>query len=188
MNILFKWIIAICFIAYPFIVGWSLAHGHFYVASLLLIGIGLIRFLSKSNSLLWPLTAFAVLCGSLSLILNDHAWLKVYPVLMSLGAFCIFASTLWRPPSMIERFARIMEPDLPESGVQWTRKVTMIWCGFFLMNASIAWCTVIWMSTQIWVIYNGFISYVLMGILLLGEFILRKRYRRLHHNDEQSLE
>ncbi|MFW2154043.1 Clp protease, partial [Acinetobacter gyllenbergii] len=37
------------------------------------------------------------------------------------------------------------------------------------------------------VLYNGFISYVLMGILLLGEFILRKRHQRLNNNDEQFL-
>ncbi len=33
---------------------------------------------------------------------------------------------------------------------------------------------------KIWVLYNGLISYVLMGGLLLGEFILRKRQQRLH--------
>ena len=120
-------------------------------------------------------------------MLNDHAWLKFYPVLMSLGALGIFASTLWRPPSMIERFARIMQPDLPESGVNWTRKVTIVWCGFFLFNAAMAWCTIVYAPTQIWVLYNGFISYVLMGILLLGEFILRKRHQRLNNNDEQFL-
>ncbi|MFY0034569.1 Clp protease, partial [Acinetobacter baumannii] len=126
-----------------------------------LIGLGVIRLFSKGNSLLWPLTGFAIVCGSLSLLSHDHAWLKLYPVGMSLGALIIFALTLIKPPSMIERFARLVEPDLPASGVQWTRQVT----------------------TQVWVIYNGFISDVLMGILFLGEFILRKRHQRLHSSN-----
>lgn len=183
---IFKWISAIFFIAYPFIVGWSLAHGHLYVVSFLLIGLGIIRFLTKSSLLLTPLTMFAVLCGSLSLILNDLAWLKLYPVLMSLGAFFIFGLTLLKPPSMIERFARIMQPDLPESGVVWTRNVTKVWCGFFLINAAIAWCSVVYFPTHFWVIYNGFISYLLMGCLFGGEYLLRKRYQRLHQNESIS--
>ena len=88
---------------------------------------------------------------------------------MSLGALLIFTLTLYKPPSMIERFARLVEPDLPESGVQWTRKVTMVWCVFFSLNATIALATV-FAPTQFWVIYNGCVSYVLMGLLFLGEF------------------
>ena len=81
---------------------------------------------------------------------------------------------------MIERFARLAEPNLPESGVIWTRKITLVWCIFFVINALIALYTVLFAPMKIWVIYNGFVSYVLMGILLLGEFILRKRQQRLN--------
>ena len=85
--------------------------------------------MSAKKDPMLPLTGLAILCGGLSLILKEHAWLKLYPVGMSLGALLIFALTLYKPPSMIERFARLVEPDLPESGVQWTRKVTMVWLG-----------------------------------------------------------
>ncbi|EYU47959.1 putative membrane protein [Acinetobacter baumannii 1457504] len=54
---------------------------------------------------------------------------------------------------------------------------------FLFCNALIALSTVLFTSTQVWVIYNGFISYVLMGILFLGEFILRKRHQRLHSSN-----
>ncbi len=162
------------FLLYPFLVGYSLSHGQFIWVSCLLILLGASRLFSKKNNLMWPLTWFAIICGGLSLILKDHAWLKIYPVLMSIGALIIFASTLIKPPSMIERFARILEPDLPQSGVIWTKNVTMVWCGFFLINACIALFTVLFASTQTWVLYNGFISYILMGLLFLGEFILRK--------------
>lgn len=184
MQKLMQVLIALMFVAYPFLVGWSLARGSFMAVSVMLIALGLLRLLVKSSAFLWPLSLFTVVCGAMSVLFNDHMWLKVYPVLTSLGAFAIFASTLWRPPSMIERFARIMQPDLPASGVQWTRRVTFVWCGFFILNAAISWWTSVYASTEIWVLYNGFISYVLMGILLIGEFILRKRHQRLQHNNE----
>ena len=180
MRHIFRGIVITLMVSYPFLVGWSLSHGHFVWVSAMLLVLGLVRLLSKSNSLMWPLTGFAILCGGLSLILKDHAWLKLYPVFMSVGALIIFAMTLIKPPSMIERFARLAEPNLPESGVVWTKKVTIVWCGFFIVNALIALATVLFAPMKIWVIYNGFISYVLMGILFLGEFILRKRHQKKH--------
>ncbi|MCH7339233.1 MULTISPECIES: septation protein IspZ [Acinetobacter] len=167
------------FVLYPFIVGWSLSHGQFIWVSILLIVLGVSRLLSAKRDLMLPLTGLAIICGGLSLILKDHAWLKLYPVGMSLGALIIFALTLYRPPSMIERFARLVEPDLPASGVVWTRKVTVVWCFFFAINAMIALATV-FAPMKYWIIYNGFVSYLLMGILFLGEYILRKKHQRLN--------
>ncbi|EPF70020.1 septation protein IspZ [Acinetobacter rudis] len=183
MKKLLHAVVVVLLIAYPFLVGWGLAQGHFFWVSMILIGLGVIRLLSKKQQLLWPLTLFAILCGSLSLFLNSGIWLKLYPVMMSIGGLVIFASTLFRPPSMIERFARLIEPDLPETGVRWTRKVTKVWCYFFALNGLISLTTVYLTSTQVWVWYNGFLSYVLMGLLLLGEYILRKRQMRI---DQQS--
>jgi uncharacterized membrane protein len=181
MKHVLKGIVIAGFILYPFLVGFCLSIGRFEWVSVLLIVLGGLKLFSKGqHHLLFPLTALAILCGALSLILKDQAWLKLYPVLMSMGAFMIFAATLIKPPSMIERFARITEPDLPKEGIVWTKKVTVLWCGFFIINALISTCTMLMASTEIWVLYNGFISYVLMGILLLGEYILRKIHQRKH--------
>lgn len=180
MKHLFKGLVVVGFLLYPFLVGYGLSQAKYEWVSVLLITLGALKFFNKGASLLWPLTAFAILCGALSLLLKDQAWLKLYPVFMSVGALVIFASTLFKPPSMIERFARIVEPNLPPEGVVWTRKVTLVWCLFFFMNALIATFTVFVTSTFVWVIYNGFISYVLMGLLFVGEFILRKRQQRQH--------
>lgn len=179
MKLILRGSMIVLMLIYPFLVGWSLAHGQFVWVSVMLVLIGLVRLFSAGRYLMWPLTGFAILCGGLSLILKDHAWLKMYPVFMSTGACIIFSMTLIKPPSMIERFARLGQSDLPESGVRWTKKVTQVWCVFFVINAFIALFTV-FASTQLWVMYNGFISYVLMGILLGTEYLLRKRHQRLN--------
>lgn len=180
MKAILKGILITGFILYPFLVGYCLAEGQYVGVSLLLMTLGCLKLLSKGNKLLLPLTAFAILCGALSLILKDEAWLKLYPVFMSLGALVIFASTLIKPPSMIERFARIVEPNLPPEGVVWTKKVTIVWCFFFFFNAILAAYTTFMTSMEMWVLYNGFISYMLMGVLFVVEFILRKIQQRKH--------
>ena len=44
--------------------------------------------------------------------LNDQIAVYLYPMLMSLSFACALGWTLLYPPSLIERFARITEPDL----------------------------------------------------------------------------
>ncbi len=102
---------------------------------------------------------------------------KLYPVFMSVTMLVAFAITLVRPPSMIERFARIVEPDLDERGVRYTRKVTYVWVGFFALNGLIALWTVQQGDLFYWGLYNGLVSYLLAGILFAVEFVVRQRVR-----------
>ncbi|ABS63110.1 conserved hypothetical protein [Parvibaculum lavamentivorans DS-1] len=102
---------------------------------------------------------------------------RLYPVFMSVTMLVAFVVTLFRPPSMIERFARIMEPDLDMRGVRYTRKVTYVWVGFFALNAIVALWTVQQGDLFYWGLYNGFISYLLAGSLFAIEFTVRRRVR-----------
>lgn len=102
---------------------------------------------------------------------------RLYPVFMNASMLMAFAATLWKPPSMIERFARIAEPDLDERGVAYTRIVTWVWIAFFIANGSAALWTALHGSWLIWGLYNGGISYVLAGLLFAGEFCIRQIVR-----------
>ncbi|MES2320110.1 MAG: hypothetical protein V4631_21750 [Pseudomonadota bacterium] len=104
--------------------------------------------------------------------------LKLYPVLVSAALLAAFAWSLASPPSMVERMARLTEPDLPPEGVAYTRTVTKVWCAFFIVNGSIALGTAIWATEAVWTLYNGVISYVLMGLLFAGEYLMRIRFKR----------
>ncbi|MDR1277160.1 MAG: AMP-binding protein [Treponema sp.] len=121
--------------------------------------------------------------GILGFLTNSPFFLKLYPVLLSLGLLCLFGTTLFSPPSMIFRFALLQDKSikgsLREGRVQaYCRKVTLIWCGFFILNGGIALITVFSGSSAAWSIYNGGISYTLMGILFAGEFLIRRRVNR----------
>lgn len=100
-----------------------------------------------------------------------------YPVAVNLALLAVFAVSLRFPPPVIERLARLREPQLDERGVRYTRKVTQVWCGFFAANAAAAAVTAAWGDQKVWAFYNGFLAYALMGALFLGEWLVRRRVR-----------
>jgi uncharacterized membrane protein len=104
--------------------------------------------------------------------------LKLYPVLVNVALLGAFAYSLIFPPSMIERFARMREPDLPPEAIGYTRRVTQIWCGFFSVNGAIALMTTLWATPATWMLYNGLIAYLMMGLLFAGEHVFRWHFKR----------
>ncbi|HEX7641723.1 MAG TPA: hypothetical protein VF472_05855 [Burkholderiaceae bacterium] len=107
--------------------------------------------------------------------------LKLYPVLVNAVLLAAFGYSLAHPPSLIERLARLREPDLPQAAVGYTRRVTQVWCVFFVLNGAIALGTALWASEQVWSLYTSVVSYILMGLLFGIEFLCRMRFKRLHH-------
>lgn len=118
----------------------------------------------------------AAVCAA-SWLRGDSAGLLWYPVLVNLVMLGVFAYSLTQPQSVIERLARLQEPELPPSGVRYTRRVTQVWCIFFVINGSIAAATALAADLDLWTLYNGLIAYLLMGTLLAGEWLVRMRVR-----------
>lgn len=163
-------------LAYPFIVYSSL--GRWPTGWLL----GLVGALWLARTLLRPtkwqpggrwLPALALAgCATLALI-NSESALRAYPVMVNVLMLMTFGISLVHGRPVIEQLARLRHPDLPPEGVNYTRRVTQVWCGFFLINGLVATLLGLWASWQVWTWYNGVISYVLMGILFAGEWLLR---------------
>ena len=127
---------------------------------------------AQKNSLFIALCMLAFMSG-FSVWKSELAPL-FYPVVMSLTMATLFGSTLLNPPSMIERFARLSEPNLNAAAVVYTRKVTLLWFIFCLMNALFSFISVLWGDLKLWTLYNGCISYVLIGLLMGGEYGFRR--------------
>ena len=177
MKQLLKAVVIVLSIAYPFMIYWGLQN--FQAARLLplLLILLILRWLAGNRSS-ERLVLVAILIGVILIALTwDYQLsLKFYPAMVNLGFLILFAGSLLSPPSFIERLARMRHPDLSPAGVAYTRKVTWIWSIFFLLNGCIAAFTAIWASTEIWTIYNGFIAYLLIGILISGEWLVRRRF------------
>ncbi|KAB8066563.1 MULTISPECIES: COG4648 family protein [Janthinobacterium] len=128
----------------------------------------------------WSVAA-ALLLAAVALWSNLLLPLKLYPVLVNAVLLATFGYSLWTPQSMVERLARLREPDFPPAAVRYTRRVTQVWCGFFIVNGGIALVTAVWASEAVWSLYTGVIAYILMALLFGGEYLVRLRFKRLHH-------
>jgi uncharacterized membrane protein len=120
----------------------------------------------------------AVLVALVLLGVSPLVAVRIYPVLMSLGFAALFLYSLWHPPMIVERVARLAEPDLPESAMPYLRKLTLAWIAFFFVNAAIAAWTVAYGTVAEWTLYNGLISYLLIGLMFGGEYLIRPLVRR----------
>jgi len=121
----------------------------------------------------------AALLGVAALLMRSSASLLYYPVLVNAVFLLAFAISLFQSQTLVERLARRLDPALSPEGVRYTRKVTLAWCAFFVVNGSIAW----WTTTQsmsVWALYNGLIAYGAMGVMFGGEWLIRRRALQLH--------
>ncbi|MGI0117107.1 hypothetical protein [Zooshikella sp. RANM57] len=166
---------------YPLWVYWGINHLNprwiaFILCVFFIIRLWCIRnVLTKAmKTQLWLASVIGiVITGSSALTANEQL-LRFYPVIVSGGFFCWFALSLWFPPTVIEMFARLKKPDLSEYAVRYTRHVTLWWCLFFMMNGAVATWSAVEGSLAFWTIYNGSVSYVIMGIWFAIEWCFRK--------------
>jgi len=147
-----------------------------YAASLLLRMRG-------SPADLWHLlrqhAALAVLIVA-AVVLRNRTLLLLLPMLVSLYLLATFAWSLRRGPPMIERFARMVEDDLPDFTLPYCRKVTGIWCLFLAANAALVLTLAVAAPVAWWALYTGALFYVLLGVLLAGELVFRKWWFRYY--------
>ncbi|EGJ1940021.1 DNA gyrase subunit B [Escherichia coli] len=115
-----------------------------------------------------------VLCVS-SFLLKAYQLLLFYPVVVNAVMLAVFGGSLRSTMPIVERLARLQEPDLPEKAVRYTRRVTQVWCLFFIFNGSIALFTTLYGNMPLWTAWNGIIAYLLIGFLTAGEWLIRRK-------------
>jgi uncharacterized membrane protein len=168
---------------YPFAVYFGMEHFAPWQFGLLLGSLWLARALLVNRRLgkggpgnFWMAIAAIMFCGLLALF-DNPLLLRWYPVLISAFMLGIFALSLRYGPPMIERIARLREPQLPAKAVVYTRQVTVAWSVFFLCNGLLAAALTLWAPLSWWMLYTGLISYGLMGLLFAIEWLIRQRVR-----------
>jgi len=163
-------------VAYPFLIYFGLGHlppEALVLGLLAVLGakLALDRKAEAPRVVLWIAGGAAVVL--LMVAVSPLAALKSYPVIMSLGFAALFSASLLWPPTAIERIARLRQPDLPPAAIPYLRKVTLVWLVFFLANAGISIATALSGNLALWTLYNGFVAYLIMGVLFVGEMIVR---------------
>lgn len=146
---------------------------------------------SEKSALDWkPLlsSALFLIAGLFCFITGKQIFLRLYSVVISVTFLFVFGSTLFFEPNIIFRFATLADKSIIGSSYEgqvkaYCKKVTIVWCCFFIINGGISVCTAFAeqlfkvspeTASKIWSVYNGGISYLLMGLLFIVEFIIRK--------------
>ncbi len=125
----------------------------------------------KKNQVL-ILIIIAALLG-LAIILNRASLALYTPALINLGLLLSFGSTLIIGPPIVEIFARKQVKSLSEKEVKYCRNLTLFWSFFFVINGSISLVISASENMDHWIIYNGFISYILIGLIFFIEMTYR---------------
>ena len=170
-------------LAYPLVVYLALGRFEPRWLALLLLALALLRAIATRQAVWLVAAAGAAALALMATIFNQALPLKLYPALVNAVMLAVFAASLVFPPSVVERIARLTEPDLPAHAVVYTRRVTQVWCAFFIVNGTLALVTALWASDRAWAIYNGGIAYLLMGSLFAIEWLVRQRVRAAHRHD-----
>jgi len=101
----------------------------------------------------------------LAIILNRASLALYTPVLINLGLLLSFGSTLFIGPPIVEIFARKHVKSLSEIEVKYCRNVTVLWSAFFIINGSISFIISATGNIDYWILYNGFVSYIMIGLI-----------------------
>lgn len=180
-----RWVTIVAIIAYPIAV-WSglKTWGIGILAPLLglVFILRLLTFRGKLSQLTFfgkAIAAAGIVLVAISALLRETSLLLYYPVAVNTLLFILFFSSLRARQSVVERLARLSEPDLSPTGVIYTRRVTQVWCLFFVCNGFLALYTCLKGDVALWALYNGGVSYLLIGLLMGIEWIVRKRLQRL---------
>ena len=168
-------VLAALTLLYPLAVYLGLGHFEPRWLAFLLLGLALVRLTTSRERVWWGAAVLAAALALATFLANAALPLKLYPVIVNGLLLALFGASLAHPPSAIERIARLTTPELPPHGVAYTRHVTWVWCGFFVLNGGAAAATALWSSDATWALYNGLIAYGLMGLLFGGEWLVRQR-------------
>ena len=120
---------------------------------------------ARAVRMLWLPSLVICGVGGAVVLWNEPLGLLLMPVAISLAFLTTFLHSLRSGQPMIERFARLQVGTLSLDEVSYCRRVTWVWCAFFVVNAGIAGLLAWIRALEAWAFYTGLVSYLMMGTL-----------------------
>ena len=171
-NILSGVLLTVLIVAYPLIVYYFLVNDLPLLGAGMVLLIGIWKLKQRDDWLVWAaaILALAVLIGYL---LGPGFISKLSPLFIHISLFYLFGTSLRSTP-LIEQFARLDFPELPPGIAEYCRGLTKVWTGFFALNIVGCLWLAVYGDNKFWALYNGIFVYVLIGLLVVGEYIWRR--------------
>lgn len=165
----------LCFPLYLWVAGWRYPTATAMYLSAI-GGLRLVTVQGKRISFEDGLTIIMPLVIALLVLLKGSRAGLYYPAVINLGFLMVFYMSLSGHKNFIQQIAeKTNRISLNAEGICYTRKVTLVWCGFFMVNILISTTLAWYEQLELWTVYNGVVSYLVMGVLFLGERIVRPK-------------
>lgn len=178
-------VLALAYLAYPFAVHWLLAAGRPWIAlGLAAVALsGLCWSLTDSRWRWLVLSMIAVSSLAAGALHADELVLFLPPIAINLGLALFFASTLARGREpLIAWFARAERGELAPDLNAYTRRLTWIWVGFFLLMAAVSLVLAVTGPRVAWAWFTAVGNYLCVGMLFVGEYVYRRvRFSHYQH-------
>lgn len=169
-----------CIALYPFFVYFGLQYlppSFFGIALLILLGMRFGVLLPEERPILLPVLLLYVAYAALAALADSKTMLLFYPVLVSCTLCVLFLNSIRVGEPLLLRVLRARGWAMSEHAPRYLHNLTLIWAGFFALNGAVALWTAT-LSIEAWTVYNGFLSYVLVAILVAVEYVFRRWYKR----------
>ncbi|HUF71518.1 MAG TPA: hypothetical protein VMR74_01330 [Gammaproteobacteria bacterium] len=165
---------------YPFVVyfGLRVLPPSFFGILLAIVVAARFAVLKRSDrTLALPILVLLLIYAIVAAFLGRAEALLYYPVLVNLLLCTIFVGSLGRGEPLLLRIVRARGIPISKHGPRYLTNLTAAWAAFFMVNGLVAlWTTTLSMET--WTLYNGLISYLLVGLFLSVEWLFRRHYKR----------
>ncbi len=168
-------VIVLVAIAYPFLGSYLIRNGWGGWVLLIFAALTLSRGLRTTQAGFRSACILGATLLSVGAYFSAAYAVRLIPAFVYLSLAILFGYTLWHPPSLCERLVRLQFPEFKPGITEYLCQVTWVWAGFFAANVLI--CALLPMFAQdwVWTLYTGVLVYVLMALLVLGEYIYRPR-------------
>jgi len=172
-----RFLIPLLAIVYPFAIYFSVSYLSPKVVTSLFVVVILARVFLDDIAWRWRALGVGVAVLLIAMhwfMKDDEASLRFYPVIVNVVMFILFAGSLIRKTPIIVFIARKRGLEVGPHNLGYLRNLTIIWVGFFIFNIIVSTWTALYTSMDTWLLYNGFIVYVIMGVIAVAELVTRR--------------
>ena len=169
-----------CLVAYPFIILFGLKFlppSFFGVLLLVILAMRYGILLPSERPVLLPMLLIFVAYALTATLSANETMLLYYPAVVNFTLCGVFLNSVRIGDPLLLRILRARNWPLSEHAPKYLYRLTGVWAGFFVLNGLVS----IWTSTQsleVWTLYNGFLSYCLVALLVGVEYLFRRYYKR----------
>ena len=158
---------------YPFLVYFLILHRQ---EKLCYLAIGLMLLINipyKDKKLLFAYLSVVFFLSLILVFFQPQNIVRIFPFLMSLSFLALFCRSLGKEKSILEFYVSPFK-KITDNQKIYFKKIMPLWIGFLGLNSFILFILIFAFPLHYWLVYSGFISYVLISLMIILSILVGK--------------